>query len=223
MQNPIQDPMQNLAQQLSKTGVTAIVLAAGMARRMGGLKQTLDLGGQPSILHVVRRLIDSTMVEHILVITGHLANQVQAALQSQPVQTIYNKDYEAGEMLSSLQTGLNALPESTQWIVIAFADQPSVTPATIRHLLQLAKSSDAPIILPLYGGKRGHPVVISRTLVPEILALPHHETLKLVVHRHMSETLQVLVDDPTVLDDLDTPEDYQRLRQNWNKAITPGV
>src|SRR5262249_20174905 len=134
-----------------------------------------------------------------------------------------NPRYATGEMLSSLRAGIDALPPDTRGFILAFADQPAVSPATLSSLLSAwnsahnsstateeSRSARGDLILPTFNGNRGHPVVISSALIPEIRALHEGDSLRSVVHRHLASATFVPVDDPAVLEDLDTPEDFAR-------------
>ena len=124
-------------------------------------------------------------------------------------------------MLSSLRAGISALPQDTPGFLLAFGDQPAVSSETIRSLVELfhAQVPHPPLVLPTYLGKRGPPVVLSCSLVPEIRALEGQETLKIVVHRHLSKAALLAVEDAAILEDLDTPEDFARAEQNWPSSF----
>lgn len=125
-------------------------------------------------------------------------------------------------MLSSLQRGIAALPENAPAFLLALADQPAVRPATIAQLVRAAvagpRSGDfvqwptPPLVLPTTLGKRGHPVVISTSLVPEIRSLAPGASLRTVVHRHLAHATLLNVDDPSIHEDLDTPADFARVQ-----------
>jgi molybdenum cofactor cytidylyltransferase len=144
------------------------------------------------------------------------------------IRTIHNPNYAQGEMLSSLRTGIQALPPAAPAFLLALADQPAVSHDTISRLISSfpAESYHPPLILPIYGGKRGHPLVISTMLNCEIRDLSPGESLKSVVHRHLSHAMLLPVDDPAILEDLDTPDDFARIQKNWPvsmSALQPSV
>jgi molybdenum cofactor cytidylyltransferase len=121
--------------------------------------------------------------------------------------------------------GIGVLPKNAVGFLLAFADQPAVLPDTVRELvsgfLQMRGKSGAVgpakartpnlLALPVYRGKRGHPVVISSALIPAIRAIAPGDTLRTVVHQHLGSALLIPVEDSSVLDDLDTPEDFARV------------
>jgi molybdenum cofactor cytidylyltransferase len=221
----------------------AILLAAGLSSRMGAFKPLLPFPtpqGKPLLLHALGALHDSRAISDIIIVIGHRAVEIEAALRSAapetpPCRTVFNPNYAAGEMLSSLRTGLSALPSppdprASPGFLLALADQPAVHPQTIARLVQAffspsmaqqsppaAPSSATPVqsppallVIPLALGKRGHPVVLSTSLVPEIQSLSHGDSLKTVIHRHLAHATLLPVDDPSIHDDLDTPADFAR-------------
>ena len=196
----------------------AIVLAAGLSTRMNAFKPLLHLAGKPLLQRVIASLRDSGVIGGILVVTGHRAADVEAASAGAGVTTIFNPDYERGEMLSSVRAGISALSHRSSpppGFVLAFADQPAVLSGTIRSLVEAFDAQRPPLAIPMYAGRRGHPLVISAALMPEIAALGPDDTLRTVVHRHLPGAALVSVDDRSVLDDLDTPEDFARAQAQY--------
>lgn len=188
--------------------IGAIVLAAGLSSRMGSNKALLPIEGQPMIAHVVGRVRD--LVPGIVVVTGHESDQVQAAV-GPDVRCVRNDHYERG-MLSSIQTGVAAIHTEVAAFFIVLGDQPGVRPTTIQSLIATYNDRAQPaIVQPSHAGKHGHPILIRSNCADEILALMPNETLKTFVDRHRSDTVVVDVNDPAVVNDVDTPADYQRV------------
>jgi molybdenum cofactor cytidylyltransferase len=191
----------------------AILLAAGLSSRMGAFKPLLPLAGTPLIQRVIDSLRHSGAIGDILVVTGHRTAEVEAALAGAGVSTVFNPDYERGEMLSSLRAGIAELSRRNvrpPGFVLAFADQPAVLSSTVHTLVRGFNAENPPVAIPEYAGKRGHPIILSMALANEIAALAPHETLRTVVHRHLAQAALIKVDDRSVLDDLDTPADFAR-------------
>jgi len=202
----------------------AIVLAAGLSTRMGAFKPLLPLGGKPLILRAIDALHYSGAIGDIFVVTGHRAAEVEGALAGAGVVAVFNPNFARGEMLSSVRAGISALAARggrPEGFVLAFADQPAVLSSTIRALVGAFHAQKPPLALPQFAGRRGHPLVISAALMPEIAALGPAGTLRDVVHRHLPQAALVTVDDRSVLDDLDTPEDFARA-QAADRAAPPG-
>ncbi len=195
--------------------VAAVVLAAGMSQRMGRLKPLLPFGDRPMLARVVESISAAEDISPILVVTGHAAQEIAAAVGEYNLRTVPNADYATGGMLSSVQTGARALPPDCAAFFLVLGDQPMIRPATFRALRAAWAVSDAPIVAPTYEGKRGHPVLFAARCLPEILALPADATLQTVVARHAAQRVEVPVPDPAILADVDTPEDYANALRLW--------
>ncbi|HEX8237177.1 MAG TPA: nucleotidyltransferase family protein [Abditibacteriaceae bacterium] len=199
--------------------VAAIVLAAGMSQRMGRLKPLLPFGDKPMIARVIETLQQGGTIHPIIVVTGHAAPEIEDALREYSVQFAHNENFAAGGMLSSVQTGVRALPNDVEAFFLVLGDQPAVNASTPDALRQAWQQARAPVILPLDAGRRGHPVLFDRMCITEILALPEDATLKTVVQAHSAQTVEVAVADEGVLHDVDTPSDYQRALQAWRQRL----
>jgi molybdenum cofactor cytidylyltransferase len=152
-------------------------------------------------------------VDDILVVTGGAHIQVEKALESYSVRKIHNQDFAAGEMLSSLQLGLNQLPEKTQAALIVLGDQPQVQEGSVRFVCQAYRETRSLLIVPSFHRKRGHPWLVARPLWNELLMLRPLQTPRDFLNQHADEIHYVNLDTPTILADLDTPEEYQKSRQ----------
>jgi len=186
-----------------------------MSQRMGRLKPLLPFGDKPMLARVVENLLATQEIAPLIVVTGHAAPEITAVLQDYSVKFAHNKDYAAGGMLSSVQTGVRALPSPTSAFLLVLGDQPTVRPATLQALLKVWRETEAPIVLPTHHGRRGHPLLFSSHCASEILDLPADATLKTCVMRYMAETIQVPVPDESILADVDTPADYEHALQIW--------
>ena len=191
--------------------ISAIVLAAGMSRRMGRPKLLLPLGGELAIQRVVRTVTCSAADETIVVV-GHRRAEMEDALKHLPARVVYNPDYAQGEMLSSIQTGLRAASPQATAALIVLGDQPGISTAVIARIVTALRAHGDRICLPTYGGRRGHPIGLPRRFWPEVLALGGDASLRDVIRRHQADIMEVAVPDEAVLVDMDTPEDYKRIR-----------
>jgi molybdenum cofactor cytidylyltransferase len=191
--------------------VAGVVLAAGRSRRMGESKALLDAGGSPFVARAVTCLFDGG-ARPVVVVVRPLADDVASAAVDAGAVVAVNPapdDPERGGPLSSLRTGLEALPADIAGLVLLPVDHPRVTPGTVRALIGAFRRTGAPVTVPSWRGRRGHPVLLSATLFPELLADPLPEGVRTVVRRHAGARCEVPVEDPGVLDDLDTPEAYR--------------
>jgi molybdenum cofactor cytidylyltransferase len=151
------------------------------------------------------------------VVLGHRSEEIAANLAGSGAETLFNPRYPEG-MLTSVQAGVAAAPE-TEWLLIALGDQPTLRPDTVRALLAEARNGGCGLVVPSYGERRGHPLLIHARYRDEILALEGEGGLRQLFQRHPNEIAYVVVPDPDVLADMDTPEDYQRLLE---RTDSPG-
>lgn len=188
--------------------IYGLVLAAGMARRMGTTKQLLPFGDKTVLQTVVDTLVDAKLAG-VAVVLGHDAEAVRDSLRGRPVRFCVNEAYREG-MFSSVLCGLRALPTDADAALIALGDQPQIALNAVRAVAQAYREGDKGIVVPVSGGRRGHPVLIDLSRYRrEILSLSGDRGLKPVVRGHPEDTLEVPVDDEGILRDLDTPEDYR--------------
>lgn len=191
--------------------VTAVVLAAGTASRMGRTKQLLPWGVR-TVLGQTLHLLKESAVNEIVVVTGHDAESVSAVAREAGVATLLNPDYASGEILSSLKTAVGQLPAGQSAVLVMLADQPMVEPETIDQLLAAYWQGAGSLIAPSFQGKRGNPVLIDRRHWAELQGLPGDAAPRHLLQRHPEALHLVEVDSDAILRDLDSQEDYQRWR-----------
>ena len=191
--------------------VTVVVLAAGESARMGQAKQLLRWGDTTILGQVLENLQASAVFETI-VVSGHERQRVTEIAVEASVRTVHNPDYEAGEMLSSLQVAVDQLPPNREAVLVMLADQPLVGPESINRLLEAYWQGGAELIAPTYQGQRGNPVLIGRRYFPELLALPRGDAPRTLLQAHAGALQTVPVESPGILQDMDTPGQYERRR-----------
>jgi molybdenum cofactor cytidylyltransferase len=190
--------------------ISAIILAAGESRRMGQPKLLLPWGGT-SVLGQVIGTLQLSGVEDILVVTGGTRQQVENALSPYAVRNVYNEHHADGEMLASIQCGLRAQLPQTGAVLVCLGDQPQAQEATVRRICAVFVETGKPLVVPSYRNRRGHPWLAARPLWEEILALPASATPRTFLQNHAADVVYVPADE-SILQDLDTPEDYARQR-----------
>jgi molybdenum cofactor cytidylyltransferase len=147
------------------------------------------------------------------VVLGHHAEEIQRAVNFGGAEVAINRDYRRGQT-SSLQTGLNALEGAElEAVIVCLVDHPAVSAQTLRRLVDSFSESRAPVVIPTYQGRRGHPVVIGRPLFDELKSLGPDAGANTVVHRYQAAAQFVEVNDRGVLLDIDDPESYRRLKE----------
>lgn len=187
--------------------VAGVILAAGGARRMGQLKQVLVWRGEPFVRHVARAALDAGL-SPVVVITGCAGESVEAALQGLPVSIAHNPEWQAGQS-GSVVTAVQALPPETGAAVFLLADQPHLPVQLIASLVEAHAGSLSPLVAPLVQGQRANPVLFDRLTFPELLGLRGDQGGRALFSRYPARW--VPWHDPAILQDIDTPEDYQRL------------
>jgi molybdenum cofactor cytidylyltransferase len=196
--------------------ICAIVPAAGCSARMGVPKQLLPFGATSAIGHVVGQLRGSTL-DDVYVVLGHEAEKVAAALAGHAIQLVPNPDYQAG-MLSSVRCGLRAIPPQCGAILVALGDQPAITTSLVDRLLDLFRTSGRRIVVPVHGGRRGHPLVFSTAYAGEILERYDEVGLRGLLQAHPEEVLEFEAATAAVLCDMDSPGDYRRELTRFEQA-----
>ncbi len=187
--------------------IWAVVLAAGESKRMGQPKMLLPFRGATILETVIRSLRDADF-PHILVVLGAEAARLTELLRDYPVQTITNPNYSQG-MLSSVQAGFDALPSETRSVLVVLGDQPTISGPVLACLKAATQTSPDSIVLPVYRGRRGHPVLIPAKYRSEIAALSHEIGLRQLLQRHPDAILEIQVDSPEILQDIDDPQAYR--------------
>jgi molybdenum cofactor cytidylyltransferase len=189
--------------------IGAIILAAGESRRMGEPKLLLPWGEKSIIRQVCEQVVASGAYETI-VVAGRWDKEIRAQVSDLPVQVLYNSEFETGEMLSSLKLGLESLWHSSDVSMIVLGDQPLIQLDTIRDVMNAFYEGKGRIVAPSYENRRGHPILIDRSLWPSIMELPADAAPRDVIRANDDEIYHLIVDTDSVLRDIDTPDDYQR-------------
>ena len=176
---------------------------------MGSDKALLDYRGRPFLSHLAFLLLPR--VDSVVVVLGHHEQRIREALPtSSRIRVAVNRDYERG-MLSSLQCGLAQVGQQSDAVLWMLVDHPAVRGRTLDSLLAAAADSRAPLVIPRHQGERGHPVVLSKRVVGDLLKLDTGCSPQDVVRGYYSEAHFLDTDDKGVLLDVDRPEDYRGL------------
>ena len=196
--------------------ITAIILAAGKSTRMGSPKMLLPWGNITVIEHVIT-VFSKAGIEDILVVTGGAREQVEEILAGYrkqfPVRSVFNENYMSGDMLSSIQCGLqNLADKNISAALIGLGDQPQVQERSVRALLEFFLRSKSPLVVPSFQMRRGHPWLIAKSLWNEMLQMGFSQTPRDFLSAHALDIQYVDIDNPSILADLDTPEEYHTSR-----------
>jgi molybdenum cofactor cytidylyltransferase len=190
--------------------IAGIILAAGASSRMGTPKPLLDYRGETFVARLVRVL--GGTCSPVIVVLGYHADVIRKQVPEW-AQVVINADPSRGQ-LSSLQTGLAALPAEADGFAFIPVDSPAVEAGTVARLVHAFDQRRAPtlFVIPRQSGRRGHPVLAARSIAAEFLALPPAAEAREVVHAHVDRTEYVEVDDAGIFTDVDDPEAYRRLK-----------
>jgi molybdenum cofactor cytidylyltransferase len=201
--------------------IGAVILAAGMSSRMGETKQLIRLG-ENTLLEQVVEIVRSCRVDEIVLVLGHQAETIKKRVGIKNLKVVINESYQQG-MGTSLRTGLAALSSGMNAALIVLADQPFVRAETLDRLIDQYEQSGAQIAIPIYKGFRGNPVLLGRSVFPEVMALTGDIGCRAIFGNHVEGIVKVLVDDIGILLDLDTKKDVEKLREFRQGAADESV
>ncbi|HKA58945.1 MAG TPA: nucleotidyltransferase family protein [Gemmatimonadales bacterium] len=200
--------------------LAGVVLAAGRSARMGSPKALLDFLGLPFVVRILEAL-EALEVKTRVVVLGPDAPRIRPILANHECMIVENPEPETGP-IASLRAALRALqPVQPTAVLVWPVDLPHVRVTTIDRLLEAHRRTNGSIVLPLLGGKRGHPVIWGSPLFEELVQSPAatRNGARAILRQHEREIVAVSVDDPAVIDQINTPEDYERLVREWNRDI----
>jgi molybdenum cofactor cytidylyltransferase len=193
----------------AKTGIAAVVLAAGSSRRMGRNKLLLELGGQSVLRTAARAAVDAGL-QPVTVVLGHEAERVAAELAGLHCRTVVNPDHLRG-VATSLHAGVKSLPAESSALVVVLGDMPFVTAAMIRSLVERYQATGARVVVSRYGDVEAPPTLFDRSVFPELLSVGGDRCARVVARRHESEGA-VMAWPAGALRDLDVADDYAQAR-----------
>lgn len=187
--------------------IAAVVLAAGLGRRMGRQKLLLPLRGRPVVRWSVEAVLP--LVDEVVVVTGYEAAAVREALTGLAVRFVHNPTPEAGQG-TSIAVGIGSLGAEIRAALVVLGDQPRVPAAVMAALLEAFARTGQPVVAPVYRGVRGNPVLFAVSVFPELRVLTGDLGARAVVRARPERVAAVELDLPMPAD-VDTPEDLARL------------
>lgn len=179
---------------------------------MGTAKMLLPFEDSTIIESVIGNVMQSN-ADDVLVVVGADRERLEEKIGQLPVKIIPNPNYISG-MLSSVQCGFEHADSNAEAAVVVLGDQPSLSPATIDHLIDAHRRTKKGIVLPVYHKRRGHPILIDMKYKKAIRRLNPHVGLRELIHKHTEDICEVDVGTNSVLQDIDTPRDYKRETKN---------
>ena len=199
--------------------LAAAILAAGESQRMGQPKALVPFQGLSFVEHLI------TATRHVRIgltriVLGAGANDIRAKLPVDPASIVVNPDWPKGQ-LSSIHAAIRSLPSgATEGVMICPVDHPLISPHLVAHLIRIFDSTEKPVILPKYQGRRGHPVIFRAALYEELLAAPQEVGARQVVWDHATEIAEVETEEEGVILNLNDPETLRKAlghKRPWPK------
>jgi molybdenum cofactor cytidylyltransferase len=193
----------------AELSVAGVVLAAGASTRFGRNKLLLQLGGDSLARRAVKAALEGGL-DPVVVVLGHEADRIGEELSGLPVRVILNPDYARG-MNTSVQAGVEAVPEDVPALVVLLADMPFVTGDMIARLVQAYRQTRAPLVVSDYEGVHAPPTLYSRPLFRELGGPEGDGCGRRLVKRHAEEAVRVSWPSD-MLADVDREEDWGQVR-----------
>jgi len=185
--------------------ISAVILAAGKSIRMGQQKMLMPWGNTTVLGKVIETLQAAEVEDITLVANSTTAHQIT----NYKIPITLN---DGGEMLESIQLGLQAQKPSAEATLICLGDQPQVEERSVRTVCEAFRENKSSIVVPSYQMRRGHPWLIARELWDEVLQMHAPESMRDFLNAHKNAIFYVEHDSPSILQDLDTPADYLKYK-----------
>ena len=198
--------------------IGALIVAAGMSKRMGEFKPMLPIGSISVAQRVVATLTQAG-VSKLVMVTGYNATMLERHRSGNGIIFLRNEDYETTQMFDSVKIGLDYLQDKCDKVLFTPVDVPLFTSRTVKTILD----SGAPLVCPMCEGRQGHPLLIDNALIPEILNDCGEMGLKGAMDRCSVPLRRIDVDDPGTIHDADTPEDFSQLVDYHNSQLVRPV
>jgi len=191
--------------------LSAVVLAAGESLRMKTPKQILPWGDTTILESIVTKLLKCQYIddEIIVVLGGNFEKiiPVFSQYEDRRLKIVKNNEYKKG-MLTSVWSGLNSLSKSSEYILFTLGDMPLIKIETFNELTSSAINNKTIILAPTYRGKRGHPLIVNKSQIPDIYQLSGPGGLRTLLSKHPERITLQKVNDEGIIIDIDTIEDY---------------
>lgn len=189
--------------------IAGILLAAGSSTRMGSNKLLFTLDHEPIVRRAARQALEAD-VDPLIVVLGHEAERVRAAIDGLDCRIALNPEHDRG-VNRSLKTGMAELPPTAVATIVMLADMPHVSAAMLRAMIARYRDGSAPLVISDYAGINAPPMLYDRALFAELGAMEGEGCGRQVVKRHRAEA-DVMSWPAEALEDLDVPADYERAR-----------
>jgi molybdenum cofactor cytidylyltransferase len=191
--------------------LSAVILSGGASQRMGSPKALLPYQGRPFLEHLLEVTSHPKIGARRIVLGAH-AELIADAVRLAADEVVINAEWEKGQ-LSSIQAGIRSLPAGTDGMILCLIDHPLISATLVDELIErfYLGSATPPIVLPVYQGKRGHPVIFSAGVFEELLMAPLDQGARSVVWAHAGEVAEVVTLEQGCVLNLNDPETVHRV------------
>ena len=188
--------------------LAAVILSGGASRRMGSPKALLPYQGRPFLEHLLE-VARHPSIGLRRVVLGPDADAISAQVALRPDEIVLNRDWERGQ-LSSIQAAIRSLPAGTDGLLLCPVDHPLVSESLVNDLIESFEKSRAAVVLPLYEGRRGHPVIFAASLYEELLNAREDTGARAVVWAHKNEVCEVSTTEEGCVLNLNDPAAFEK-------------
>jgi molybdenum cofactor cytidylyltransferase len=184
--------------------LAAVILSGGTSSRMGSPKALLPYQGRPFLEHLLEVTAHRQIGVRRVVLGAH-AEPIAKVIDLKADEIVINQEWEKGQ-LSSIQAALQSLPRGTDGMLLCLIDHPLISSALVQDLIERFYKNKSPIILPVYDGRRGHPVIFAASLYEELLRAPLETGARAVVWAHKGEVEELPTNEEGCVLNLNDPE-----------------
>lgn len=189
--------------------LAAVILSGGASTRMGSPKALLPYQGRPFLEHLLE-VTQHPKIGVRRVVLGAHAEPIAKAIPLRPDQIVINQEWEQGQ-LSSLQAALRSLPPGTDGMLLCLIDHPLISKGLVDALIEQFYATKAPVVLPVFQGRRGHPVIFSSSVYEELESAPADIGARRVVWAHTKEVSEYATTEEGCVLNLNDPETFDRM------------